>query len=60
MSATATALLGSIQFSCGALAGVLVGIFEVHSAWPVVLTMLGATVLGNLGVRLLCGRALRT
>ncbi|MGC3874265.1 Bcr/CflA family multidrug efflux MFS transporter [Halomonas sp. GXIMD04776] len=58
MSATATALLGSIQFSCGALAGVLVGIFEVYSAWPVVLTMLGATMLGNLGVRMLCGRAL--
>ena len=59
MSATATALLGSVQFSCGALAGMLVGVFEIPSAWPVVLTMLGATVLGNLGVRVLCGSALR-
>lgn len=59
MSATATALMGSIQFSCGALAGVLVGAFEVPSAWPMVLTMLGAAILGNLGVRLLAGSTLR-
>ncbi|SHF06250.1 MFS transporter, DHA1 family, bicyclomycin/chloramphenicol resistance protein [Modicisalibacter ilicicola DSM 19980] len=59
MSATATALLGSVQFSCGALAGILVGVFEIHSAWPVVLTMLGAAVIGNLGVRVLSGAALR-
>jgi DHA1 family bicyclomycin/chloramphenicol resistance-like MFS transporter len=56
MSATATALLGSIQFSCGALAGVLVGAFEVESPWPMVLTMLGVSTLGNLGLRLLVGR----
>lgn len=59
MSATATALLGSVQFSSGALAGVLVGAFEISSAWPMVLTMLGAAVIGNLGVRMLSGAALR-
>ncbi|MDW5376713.1 Bcr/CflA family multidrug efflux MFS transporter [Halomonas sp. HP20-15] len=59
MSATATAMQGSIQFSCGALAGVLVGAFEIPSAWPMVLTMVGASIAGNLGVRVLSGRALR-
>ncbi|MFY0991940.1 Bcr/CflA family multidrug efflux MFS transporter [Halomonas sp. C05BenzN] len=57
MSATAAALQGSIQFSCGALAGVLVGAFEVDSAWPMVGTMLGAALIGNIGLRLLAGRA---
>jgi len=60
MSATATALLGSIQFSCGALAGVLVGAFEVESPWPMVLTMLGVSTLGNLGLRYLVGRNTNT
>lgn len=60
MSATAAALQGSIQFSCGALAGLLVGAFEVDSAWPMVGTMLGAALLGNLGLRLLAGRPVRT
>nr|WP_136065639.1 Bcr/CflA family multidrug efflux MFS transporter [Halomonas sp. EAR18] len=59
ISATATAMQGSIQFSCGALAGVLVGAFEIPSAWPMVLTMIGASIIGNLGVRLLSGRAMR-
>ena len=53
ISATATALLGGIQFSCGALAGVLVGLFQVEHLWPMVLTMLGAALLGNIGVRML-------
>ncbi|RUR29800.1 multidrug effflux MFS transporter [Vreelandella nanhaiensis] len=53
ISATATALLGGVQFSCGALAGFLVGAFEVAHLWPMVLTMLGASVLGNIGVRML-------
>ncbi|MFW6345118.1 MAG: Bcr/CflA family multidrug efflux MFS transporter [Halomonas sp.] len=57
MSATAAALQGSIQFSCGALAGVLVGAFELDSAWPMVATMLGASLVGNLGMRWLAGRA---
>ncbi|MDZ7852390.1 MAG: Bcr/CflA family multidrug efflux MFS transporter [Halomonas sp.] len=56
MSATAAALQGSLQFSSGALAGVLVGAFEVDSAWPVVSTMLGASLLANLGIRVLAGR----
>ncbi|WP_434985079.1 multidrug effflux MFS transporter [Vreelandella zhaodongensis] len=51
MSATATALLGGIQFSCGALAGLMVGLFEVEHLWPMVLTMLAAALLGNIGVR---------
>lgn len=59
MSATATAMQGSIQFSCGALAGVLVGAFQVPSAWPMILTMLGASVIGNVAVRLLAGLAPR-
>ncbi|MGM0985580.1 MAG: multidrug effflux MFS transporter [Pseudomonadota bacterium] len=57
MSATAAALQGSLQFSCGALAGVLVGAFEIDSAWPMVGTMLGASLLANLGIRVLAGRA---
>lgn len=59
MSATATALQGSIQFTSGALAGLLVGAFEVASAWPTILTMLGAAIIGNLGIRALSGAALR-
>ena len=57
MSATAAALQGSIQFSCGAVAGVLVGAFQIDSAWPMVATMLGASLAGNLGLRVLAGRA---
>ena len=57
MSATAAALQGSIQFSCGALAGVLVGAFQIDSAWPMAATMLGAALVGNLGLRLLSRRA---
>ncbi|MDN3555363.1 Bcr/CflA family multidrug efflux MFS transporter [Halomonas maura] len=57
MSATATALLGSIQFTCGALAGVVVSGFEIDSAWPMVLTMLAVSLAGNLALRGLAGRA---
>lgn len=53
ISATATALLGGIQFGCGALAGIMVGLFEVEHLAPMVLTMLAASLLGNVGVRLL-------
>ena len=53
ISATATALLGGIQFGCGALAGMMVGVFEVEHLAPMVLTMLAASLLGNIGVRLL-------
>ncbi|CAM4027298.1 multidrug effflux MFS transporter [Vreelandella rituensis] len=53
ISATATALLGSVQFSCGALAGFMVGAFEVESLWPMVVTMLVAATIGNIGLRLL-------
>ena len=53
ISATATALLGGIQFGCGALAGIMVGLFEVEHLAPMVLTMLAASLLGNIGVRLL-------
>lgn len=57
MSATATALQGCLQFTCGAISGAVVGAFELASAWPTVLTMLAATLAGNLSVRLLAGRA---
>ena len=53
ISATATALLGGIQFGCGALAGMIVGLFEVEDLAPMGLTMLAASLLGNIGVRLL-------
>ena len=58
MSATSTALQACLQFSSGAFAGMLVGAYEIASAWPTVLTMLGASLLGNIGVRVLAGRAL--
>ncbi|MDT8896169.1 multidrug effflux MFS transporter [Halomonas sp. I1] len=60
MSATATALLGSIQFTCGALAGVVVSAFEIDSAWPMVLTMLFVSLAGNLALRVLAGHAGRS
>ncbi|MYL23926.1 Bcr/CflA family multidrug efflux MFS transporter [Halomonas alkaliantarctica] len=56
ISATATALLGGIQFGSGAVAGVMVGLFEVEHLWPMVLTMLAASLLGNIGVRLLTSK----
>ncbi|WP_447555913.1 multidrug effflux MFS transporter [Vreelandella sp. EE22] len=56
ISATATALLGGIQFTCGALAGVMVGLFQVEHLWPMVLTMLAVALLGNVGVRVLTPR----
>jgi len=59
MSATAAALQGSLQFSCGALAGVLVGAFEVDSAWPIAGTMFGASLAANVGIRVLAGREVR-
>lgn len=60
MSATATALQGCLQFTCGAISGALVGAFELASAWPTVLVMLAATLLGNLAVRVLAGPALKS
>ncbi|PMR67695.1 multidrug effflux MFS transporter [Halomonas heilongjiangensis] len=56
MSATATALMGGIKFGAAALAGVMVGAFEIESLWPMVLTMLVASLVGNLGLRTLAGR----
>ena len=41
----------------GALAGVVVSAFEIDSAWPMVLTMLGVSLAGNLALRCLIGRA---
>ncbi|WP_163559037.1 multidrug effflux MFS transporter [Halomonas sp. NO4] len=51
ISATATALLGGIQFSSGAFAGFMVGAFEIESVWPMVTTMLVVSLLGNLALR---------
>ncbi|MBY6207978.1 MULTISPECIES: Bcr/CflA family multidrug efflux MFS transporter [Halomonas] len=56
MSATATALLGSIQFSSAALSGALVTAFEIDSAWPMVIAMVTVALIGNVGLRLLAGR----
>ncbi len=53
MSATAAAMLGAIKFACGALAGMLVSVFEIPSIWPMVLTMFGVACVGNLALRLL-------
>lgn len=53
MSATAAAMLGAIKFTCGALAGMLVIVFEIPSIWPMVLTMFGVACVGNLALRLL-------
>lgn len=51
ISATATALLGGIQFSSGALAGFMVGAFEIESIWPMVATMLIVSLFGNVALR---------
>jgi MFS transporter, DHA1 family, multidrug resistance protein len=51
MSATATAMMGGIKFGAAALAGVMVGAFEIESLWPMVLTMLVASLVGNAGLR---------
>lgn len=51
ISATATALLGGIQFSSGALAGFMVGAFEIESIWPMVVTMLIVSLFGNVALR---------
>ncbi|MCE9683479.1 multidrug effflux MFS transporter [Halomonas alkalisoli] len=56
MSATATAMMGGIKFGSAALAGVMVGLFEIESLWPMVLTMLLASLIGNLGLRRLAGK----
>ncbi|RCV87810.1 multidrug effflux MFS transporter [Billgrantia montanilacus] len=51
MSATATAMMGGIKFGSAALAGVMVGAFEIESLWPMVLTMLLASLAGNVALR---------
>lgn len=53
MSATATALQGCIQFSLGALVGILVTALEIDSAWPMVIAMIAVATIGNLGFRVL-------
>ncbi|MCC5884668.1 MAG: multidrug effflux MFS transporter [Halomonas sp.] len=56
MSATATALMGAAKFGSAALAGVMVGAFEIESLWPMVLTMLVASLFGNVMLSRLTGR----
>lgn len=56
MSATATALMGAAKFGSAALAGVMVGVFEIESLWPMVLTMLVASLFGNVMLSRLAGR----
>ncbi|WP_106478566.1 Bcr/CflA family multidrug efflux MFS transporter [Phytohalomonas tamaricis] len=53
MSATANAVLGSLQFTTGGLVGFLVSGFEIPSVWPMVIGMLGASVLANILIRTL-------
>jgi DHA1 family bicyclomycin/chloramphenicol resistance-like MFS transporter len=56
MSATATALMGAAKFGSAALAGVMVGAFEIENLWPMVLTMLVASLFGNVMLSRLAGR----
>lgn len=58
MSATANAVLGSLQFAAGGLAGALVSGLQIASVWPMVLGMVGASLAGNLLLRVLAGNAL--
>ncbi|WP_445157158.1 multidrug effflux MFS transporter [Halomonas sp. E14] len=56
VSATATAFMGAAKFGAAALAGVMVGVFEIEGLWPMVLTMLAASLFGNVMLSRLAGR----
>ncbi|SDL44605.1 MFS transporter, DHA1 family, bicyclomycin/chloramphenicol resistance protein [Franzmannia pantelleriensis] len=56
ISATATAVMGGIKFGSAGLAGVMVSAFEIENLWPMVLTMLGVSIFGNVALRWLVGR----
>jgi DHA1 family bicyclomycin/chloramphenicol resistance-like MFS transporter len=58
MSATATALMGAAKFGAAALAGMMVGAFEIESLWPMVSTMLVASLFGNVMLARLAGRVM--
>ncbi|REC94520.1 Bcr/CflA family multidrug efflux MFS transporter [Kushneria indalinina] len=53
MSATANAVLGSLQFTAGGLAGALVSGLQMESVWPMVLGMVGASLCANTLLRVL-------
>ncbi|GHC31271.1 Bcr/CflA family drug resistance efflux transporter [Kushneria pakistanensis] len=53
MSATASAVLGSLQFTAGGLAGALVSGLQIQSIWPMVLGMVGASLCANTLLRVL-------
>ncbi|WP_438766735.1 Bcr/CflA family multidrug efflux MFS transporter [Kushneria sp. TE3] len=53
MSATANAVLGSMQFTAGGLAGALVSGLQMASIWPMVLGMVGASLCANTLLRVL-------
>lgn len=53
MSATANAVLGSLQFTAGGLAGALVSGLQMSSIWPMVLGMVGASLCANTLLRVL-------
>ncbi|PAU77952.1 multidrug effflux MFS transporter [Halomonas salipaludis] len=55
ISATATAVMGGIKFGAAGLAGVMVSAFEIENLWPMVLTMLGVSIFGNVALRWLVG-----
>ncbi|RKQ96402.1 DHA1 family bicyclomycin/chloramphenicol resistance-like MFS transporter [Kushneria sinocarnis] len=55
MSATANAVLGSLQFTAGGVAGAVVSGLQIASVWPMVIGMVGASIMANLLVRALAG-----
>ncbi|MFC0269699.1 Bcr/CflA family multidrug efflux MFS transporter [Kushneria aurantia] len=59
MSATANAVLGSLQFSAAGIAGALVAGLQIESVWPMVLGMVGSSLAGNLLLHLLASKGSR-
>ncbi|BBO55245.1 Bcr/CflA family multidrug efflux MFS transporter [Cobetia sp. AM6] len=56
ISATANALIGSMQFASGAVIGMLIAGLAVDSLWPMILGMLGTALVSNILLRVLAGR----
>ena len=56
ISATANALIGSLQFASGALIGMLIAGLALNSLWPMILGMLATALVSNILLRVLAGR----
>jgi len=56
ISATANALIGSMQFASGAVIGMLIAGLAMDSLWPMILGMLGTALVSNILLRVLAGR----